>query len=79
MSELITNDINEQPNDKALFCRKCGHRLLADSEYCANCGTAVKYTDDNLSVDDGVIQEDERNTVISQNNVNKKRSLKVLC
>lgn len=76
MSELITNDINEQPNNKASFCRKCGHRLLANSEYCANCGTAVKYTDDNLSVDDGVIQEDEHNNVISQNYVGRKKKFK---
>lgn len=31
------------PTKKALFCRKCGAKLLSDSLFCSYCGTEVVY------------------------------------
>ena len=27
--------------DKIVFCRKCGFKLIDDSEFCSNCGTNI--------------------------------------
>ncbi len=28
-------------NDKITFCRKCGFKLIDDSEFCSQCGTKI--------------------------------------
>ena len=42
ISQDRTND-NESDKkiEKKLYCRKCGHELLTDSEFCYKCGTKV--------------------------------------
>lgn len=35
--------VQEQPVKRALFCRKCGAKLLSDSLFCSYCGTKVMY------------------------------------
>lgn len=37
-AEIIENEIN---SDKIAFCRKCGNKLLINSEFCSKCGTEV--------------------------------------
>lgn len=45
--EVATPDpvevVEAQPQKKALFCRKCGAKLLSDSMFCSYCGTKVIY------------------------------------
>lgn len=35
--------VQEQPIKRAMFCRKCGAKLLSDSLFCSYCGTKVIY------------------------------------
>lgn len=39
-TETIGEEVDEI-NDKIVFCRKCGFKLIDDSEFCSNCGTNV--------------------------------------
>jgi|GEM_PF-2933388 len=34
--------INEVSTHKIIFCRKCGEKLIDDSEFCSKCGTKIK-------------------------------------
>lgn len=44
VDKSITADPTEVSNEKkALFCRKCGAKLLSDSLFCSYCGTKVVY------------------------------------
>ncbi len=43
-SSASDGDVAEAcPSKKALFCRKCGAKLLLDSLFCSYCGTEVAY------------------------------------
>lgn len=39
----VVQPVVTRPEKKALFCRKCGARLLSDSLFCSCCGTKVIY------------------------------------
>lgn len=36
---ITTNE--ESTEDKVVFCRKCGEKLLDRSQFCSKCGTAI--------------------------------------
>lgn len=35
------SSITEETTPKIMFCRKCGEKLIADSEFCGKCGTKI--------------------------------------
>lgn len=35
------NPIEEVNNDKVCFCRKCGEKLINNSQFCRKCGTEI--------------------------------------
>lgn len=39
----VAKEMNEAPVRNALFCRKCGAKLLTDSLFCSHCGTKIVY------------------------------------
>lgn len=40
---ITDNSVEVSLARKALFCRKCGAKLLSDSLFCSYCGTKVVY------------------------------------
>lgn len=36
-----TSSMTEETTPKIMFCRKCGEKLIADSEFCGKCGTKI--------------------------------------
>lgn len=37
----ISHPIDNETNDQVCFCRKCGERLIDNSQFCRKCGTEV--------------------------------------
>lgn len=35
------NPVEEMNNDKVCFCRKCGEKLIDNSQFCRKCGTEI--------------------------------------
>ena len=74
MSDHEQNDVlNTEPEEKALFCRKCGQKLSPENNtQCAFCGTIVEY---NSEVDVPAPEADKEESTQQEAKPKKKTGL----